>query len=339
MKPIFYVIAAVLVVLIVPSALVLMYPEPAEMPPQSHTVHPASSAAFVPKEKGKVIDFTVRVFRVETGKIDSVPLEDYVAGVLSGEMPAEFEMEALKAQALAARTYLALRLTKKDFHDVPKGAHVTDTIKHQVYMDDRQCKEAWGSSYAWKKARIQQAVDETLGKVLTFQNEPINATFFSTSNGYTENSEEYWDNKIPYLRSVKVPWDTASPRYQESVTMTIAQLEKRLNTKIAQPAAAGSGTWQKVLSRTAGQRVKEIKIGDKTFSGREVRTRLGLNSSHFTMSIEKGNVVIRTFGYGHGVGMSQWGANGMAKEGKTAEEIVAYFYKGITIESGEKWIK
>lgn len=340
MKPIFYTIAAmVAVLLVVPSVLVLIYPESTGMSPQQHVVTTAVSPASMPKISGNVIDFSVRVFRVETGKIDSVPLEDYVAGVVSGEMPAEFEIEALKAQALAARTYLALRLLKKDGTDVPKGAHVTDTVKHQVYMDDRQRKEAWGSSYTWKKARIQQAVDETIGQVLTYQREPINATFFSTSNGYTENSEEYWENKIPYLRSVKVPWDTVSPRYQESITMTIDQLEKRLKTKIAQPAAAGDGTWQKVLSRTVGQRVKKIKIGDKTFTGREVRTKLGLNSSHFSMSVEKGKVVIRTLGYGHGVGMSQWGANGMAKEGKTAQEIVAYFYKGITIESGEKWFK
>ncbi|WP_286883244.1 stage II sporulation protein D [Aneurinibacillus sp. UBA3580] len=337
MKPLLYIVAAMIaILLVVPSTLVLIYPDPAE-PPAQHTRESRSSPAA--NKAVKYIDFSVRVFRVENGKIDTVPLEDYVTGVVSGEMPAEFEMEALKAQALAARTYIALRLAKKDFSDVPKGAHVTDTVKHQVYMDEKQKRERWGSSYTWKEARIRQAVEETAGQVLTYQNEPINATFFSTSNGYTENSEEYWGNTIPYLRSVKVPWDTASPRYQETVTMTVDQLEKKLKTKIAQPAAAGSGTWQKVISRTVGQRVKEIRIGDKTFTGRKVRELLGLNSSHFSLSIEKNQVIIRTLGYGHGVGMSQWGANGMAKEGKTAEEIVAYFYKGVKIESGEKWLK
>jgi stage II sporulation protein D len=339
MKPILYVIASIVVVLlVVPSTLVLIYSGPAEQHSQ-HVQKKENTPPYTKKNTTKPINFTVHVFRVETGKIDSVPLEEYVEGVVSGEMPAEFEREALKAQALAARTYIALRIATKDFSDVPKGAHVTDTIKHQVYMDEKQRREQWGSQYSWKEARIRQAVEETAGQVLTYEHEPINATFFSTSNGYTENSEDYWGNKIPYLRSVKVPWDTASPRYQETVTMKIDQLEKKLGTKIAQPAAAGNEAWEKVISRTAGQRVKEIKIGDKIFTGRKVRELLGLNSSHFSMSIKDNNIFIRTLGYGHGVGMSQWGANGMAKEGKTAEQIVAYFYKGVEIESGEKWLK
>lgn len=340
MKQIVYAIAAIVIILLaIPSMLVLIYPAPAERPVQQAVEERGTPVSPTVQKQVKHIDFSVRVFRVETGKINTVPLEEYVMGVVAGEMPAEFEVEALKAQALAARTYITLRLAKKDFNDVPKGAHVTDTVKHQVYMDDKQKRERWGSAYTWKEARIRQAIEQTAGQVLTYQNEPINATFFSTSNGYTENSEDYWENKIPYLRSVKVPWDNVSPRYEETVTMTVQQLEKKLKTKIAQPVAAGNSTWQKVLSRTAGQRVKEVKIGDKTFTGREVRTMLGLNSSHFTMNIENGKVKISTLGYGHGVGMSQWGANGMAKEGKTAEEIVAYFYKGVQIESAEKWIK
>lgn len=340
MKQIVYAIAAIVIILLaVPSMLVLIYQAPAERPVQQVAEEKGTPMSPAVQKQIKHIDFSVRVFRVGTGKIDTVPLEEYVMGVVAGEMPAEFEIEALKAQAMAARTYITLRLAKKDFKDVPKDAHVTDTVKHQVYMDDKQKRERWGSAYTWKEARIRQAIEQTAGQVLTYQNEPINATFFSTSNGYTENSEDYWETRIPYLRSVKVPWDNISPNYEETVTMTVQQMEKKLKTKIAQPAAAGDNTWQKVLSRTAGQRVKEVKIGDKTFTGREVRTMLGLKSSHFTMSIENGKVKIRTLGYGHGVGMSQWGANGMAKEGKTAEEIVSYFYKGVQIESAEKWIK
>lgn len=340
MKQIVYAIAAIVIILLaVPSMLVLIYQAPAEHPVQQVAEEKGTPISPAVQKQVKHIDFSVRVFRVETGKIDTVPLEEYVMGVVAGEMPAEFEIEALKAQAMAARTYITLRLAKKDFKDVPKDAHVTDTVKHQVYMDDKQKRERWGSAYTWKEARIRQAIEQTAGQVLTYQNEPINATFFSTSNGYTENSEDYWETRIPYLRSVKVPWDNISPNYEETVTMTVQQLEKKLKTKIAQPAAAEGNTWQKVLSRTAGQRVKKVKIGDKTFTGREVRTMLGLKSSHFTISIENGKVKIRTLGYGHGVGMSQWGANGMAKEGKTAEEIVSYFYKGVQIESAEKWIK
>ncbi|AMA71658.1 MULTISPECIES: stage II sporulation protein D [Aneurinibacillus] len=342
MKPIFYIALAIVIILLaVPSTLVLIYSGSDEQPRPASAIRKSAAprTSHTTQKPVMHINFSIKVFRVETGKIESVPLEDYVSGVVSGEMPAEFEMEALKAQALAARTYIALRLAKKDFSDVPKGAHVTDTVKHQVYIDEKQKRERWGSSYTWKEARIRQAVEETSGQVLTYQNEPINATFFATSNGYTENSEDYWGYKLPYLRSVKVPWDANAPRYQETVTMSIDQLEKRLKVKIAQPVAAGNDSWNKTISRTAGQRIKEIKIGDKVFTGRQVRELLGLNSSHFSLSIKGQNVVIRTFGYGHGVGMSQWGANGMAKEGKTVEEIVKYFYKGVNIENGEKWIK
>lgn len=341
MKRIICIVAAIVVVLLaVPSLLVLVHTDPQAVPEPSAPIqsgNPASAPIAV--KVGKPIMYPVKVFRVETGKIESVPLEQYVAGVVAGEMPAEFEVEALKAQALAARTYIALRISKKNFSDVPKQGHVTDTVKHQVYLDDKQRRAQWGSSYNWKNERITRAVQETAGQILTYENQPINATFFSTSNGYTENAEDYWGNKIPYLRSVKVPWDTASPKYETTVTIPIEQAEKRLKTKLAIPTGGSPASWQKVLSRTAGQRVKEIKIGDRTYSGRRVRELLNLNSSHFTLSMDKKNIVVHTLGYGHGVGMSQWGANGMAKEGKKAAEIVTYFYKGVRIEHAEKWFK
>ncbi|BAU26487.1 stage II sporulation protein D [Aneurinibacillus soli] len=341
MKNILYFVVAVIgVLLAVPSILVLIHTEPEAVSEKPASMQKASTAAISPTGKQeKPITFPIKVLRVETGKVESIPLEQYVAGVVAGEMPAEFEVEALKAQALAARTYITLRIAKKDFSDVPKQGHVTDTIKHQVYLDDKQRRARWGSTYDWKNERIVRAVQETAGQILTYENQPINATFFSTSNGYTENAEDYWGSKIPYLRSVKVPWDTASPRYETTVTIPIEQVEKRLKTKLAIPTGGGPSSWQKVLSRTVGQRVKEIKIGDKTYTGRSVRELLDLNSSHFTLSIEKKNVVVHTLGYGHGVGMSQWGANGMAKEGKKAEEIVAYFYKGVQIQNAEKWLK
>ncbi|WCN38080.1 stage II sporulation protein D [Aneurinibacillus uraniidurans] len=341
MKTILYfVVAFIAILLAVPSILVLLHTEPESVPEKAASMQkPSTASSSQVGKQSQPITFPIKVLRVETGKVESVPLEQYVAGVVAGEMPAEFEMEALKAQALAARTYITLRISQKDFSDVPKQGYVTDTVKHQVYLDDKQRRARWGSTYAWKNERIVRAVQETAGQVLTYENQPINATFFSTSNGYTENAEDYWGSKIPYLRSVKVPWDTASPRYEETVTIPIEQVEKRLKTKLTIPAGGGPSSWQKVLSYTAGQRVKEIKIGDKVYTGRSVRELLDLNSSQFTLAIDKKNVVVHTRGYGHGVGMSQWGANGMAKEGKKAEEIVAYFYQGVQIQSAGKWLK
>ncbi len=280
----------------------------------------------------------IKVYRTEKKTIETVPLESYIEGVVSAEMPAEFELEALKAQALAARTYIIRRLKEGNFDDVPAGAHVLDTIKHQVYMDDQQCREKWGAQYEWKRARIHQAVRETAGVVLTYQGQPIDATFFSTSNGFTENADEYWNKPIPYLRSVASPWDRQSPRFEERTVMTASELEQKLGV-ILDAQSISNGSWYTVLERTTGNRISKIRIGNKEFTGKDIRERLGLNSSDFSMELLNGRVTITTHGYGHGVGMSQWGANGMAKAGKNAEQIVKYFYQGVSLENYHKIVR
>lgn len=272
----------------------------------------------------------VYVYREQKKQIEQVPLEKYIEGVVSAEMPAEFELEALKAQAMAARTYLVKRLYEKRFTDVPKGAQVTDTVQHQAYLDEEQRKARWGDQYEWKSQRIHKAVSETAGIVLTYEGKPIDATFFSTSNGFTENANEYWDKQIPYLKSVASPWDVDSPRYEEKVTLPLAEVEQKLGVKLT-TQASNKGNIYQVLTRTTGNRVGKLRIGGKEFTGRDIREKLGLNSASFTMQLVNGQVVITTKGYGHGVGMSQWGANGMAKRGNSAEQIVKYFYQGISL--------
>jgi stage II sporulation protein D len=252
-------------------------------------------------------------------------------------MPAEFELEALKAQALAARTYIVRRLSESKLDDVPQGAQVLDTVQHQVYMDESQRRDRWKDQYEWKNQRILQAVRATAGVVLTYDGKPIDATFFSTSNGFTENSGEYWEKPIPYLKSVPSPWDIQSPRYEETVTMTTAELEKNLGVKLTQEAST-NGAWYQIESKTTGNRVGKISIGGKEFTGREFREKLNLNSSSFTMELRGNQVYITTKGFGHGVGMSQWGANGMAKNGKNAEQIVKYFYQGVSLQNFTKII-
>ncbi len=280
----------------------------------------------------------IKVYRTESKQIESIPLEAYVEGVVAAEMPAEFELEALKAQAMAARTYIIRRLQAGKFDDVPKGAQVLDTVKHQAYLDDGQRKERWKEQYDWKSKRIHEAVEATAGVVLTYDNQPIDATFFSTSNGFTENANEYWTDPIPYLKSVASPWDSESPRFTEHTAIAVSEFERKLGVTLDAAAIQNSQkpSWYQVLERTTGNRVGRIRIGNKEFTGKEVRERLGLNSAAFTMKLERGQVDITTHGYGHGVGMSQWGANGMAKSGKNAEQIVKYFYKGISLQSYEK---
>lgn len=343
-------VTLILALLVIPTALVFLFPgKSKEAQSLQKVITTAAKLAGDGSSTNKVktaLPYEVKVYRSTSKKVEKIQLEDYIVGVVAGEMPAEFEMEALKAQALAARTYFIQRLAVKDYHDVPAGAQVIDTVKNQVYLDQKQRRENWGIDYGWKERKVEQAVQETAGDILTYNQQPIMASFFSTSNGYTENSEDYWGGeKIPYLRSVSVPWDQASPKYLATATFTLSNFEKKLNTRIARSALAvgAKGTsnpsWVKILSWTQGKRINQIKIGDKSYSGREIREKLGLNSSQFAISYQKNTVTITTTGYGHGVGMSQWGANGMAKEGKTAEEIVKYFYKGIQIERDDKWIK
>ncbi|MEK8131708.1 stage II sporulation protein D [Paenibacillus filicis] len=266
---------------------------------------------------------------------EEIELESYVTGVVAAEMPIEFEPEALKAQALAARTYIVRRLLEGETaYASGSGAAVTDTTLHQVYVSDEELKHRWGAEqYEVNRNKLKQAVEATRDRVITYKGQPIEASYFSTSNGYTENSEDYWNMKLPYLRSVPSPWDARlSPRYQDSLTLTSKELQQKLGLPVAVPAIAGSKLGLNVVERSEGHRVKRLTVGGKSFTGREFREKLGLPSSQFQWSYSNGKWTFTTTGYGHGVGMSQWGANGMAKEGRTAEEIVKYYYTGVELD-------
>lgn len=275
----------------------------------------------------------VAVHRVSAQKIENVPLEDYVVGVLAKEMPAEFELEALKAQALAARTYVVKHMLSEQKIGVPKGADVSDTTNHQVYKSIEELKSEWKGDYNWKIEKITQAVKETQGQILTYDGAPIDAQFFSTSNGYTENSEDYYKNEYPYLKSVSSPWDVNTEKFLSQVQMPVADFEQKLGIKLGDSKNVG-----KITARTQSNRVATVEVGGKSFTGREVREKLGLRSSDFTWERKGDLIVIQTKGYGHGVGMSQYGADGMAKEGKNYKEIVKHYYKDIEISSTENFL-
>jgi len=270
----------------------------------------------------------VPVYRSEKEQVEKIPLEEYVAGVLSSEMPAEFELEALKAQALAARTYIVKQLLEPSEISLPEGAAVTDTTLHQVYNSREELMDQWGNDFDWKYAKIVKAVEETRGRILTFDGQTITAAFFSTSNGYTENAEDYWQNESPYLKSVSSPWDKASPKFTDSQEIPVSVIEETLGVTLPSDGSVGE-----ILERTESNRVSLVEIGGKRFSGRDIRERLDLNSSDFSWERKGDVVVFHTKGFGHGVGMSQYGANGMAMEGKDAEEIVRYYYQGIDISN------
>jgi stage II sporulation protein D len=330
-------VAAILftITLLIPALLVLPFSDDRISGTLGENLSKASSQEAVPVD-ARLLDDSVEVavYRMAKNKIEEIPLERYVAGVVAAEMPAQFELEALKAQALTARTYIVRQMLSGEQIAVPEGAMVTDTVTHQVYKNEDDLRKIWKpEEYAWKLQKVQEAVIATKGQILTYKGEPISSTFFSTSNGFTENSEDYWSNSFPYLRSVASPWDVKeSPKFNNQVVMPVSEFERRLGVRLA----GGSEAVGEIVERTEGNRVAKVQIGGKTLSGKDVREKLDLKSSDFSWVKKGDHIVIKTKGYGHGVGMSQYGANGMAKEGKTYDEIVKYYYKGVNIGKAEE---
>lgn len=278
-------------------------------------------------------DVQVRVYLTAEDRIETVPLETYVRGVVAGEVPAEFEPEALKAQAIAARTYIVRKMLAasvssgdgSNANGLPEY-DVTDTAADQVYIPLDKLMTNWSNQEEAERSleRIERAVAETEGVILTYEDEPIEALYFSTSSGFTENAEDYWSMSAPYLTSVPSPWDALlSPRYEQTIEMELEDFYKRLG--IGKRERKGG---IELLSRTEGRSVKEIRIGKRTFTGRQVREALDLPSANFDWRLEGDRIVMTTYGYGHGVGMSQWGAQALAQAGNDAEQILAYYYRG-----------
>ena len=264
----------------------------------------------------------IRVKDTYENKIIKVPFEEYIKGVLAGEMPASFELEALKAQAVAARSYALVQCLKNKNNDYD----VVNTIDNQVYLTDEKLKENWKEEYPSKINKIKKAVVQTKGEYLSYKNEIVEALFFSTSIGKTENSEEVFSSKVPYLRSVSSTWDEASPVYTDTNTITLNEFYQKLGLEYNQKINA------EIIETTSTGRIKKIKINNKEFSGRDFAKKLSLRSNYFKIIQNNQDVTITTKGYGHGVGMSQYGALGMAKEGYTYDKILKHYYQKVEIK-------
>ena len=264
----------------------------------------------------------VRVKRTSTNQIDTIPLEEYVMGVLAGEVPISFNLEALKAQAVASRSYVMYQMIKNKDNDYD----VVDTTLNQVYLDDNHLKQVWGNNYDEYKEKIKDAVSKTAYQYITYNGELAEALFFSTSSGYTENSEDVFISNVPYLRSVASPYDAISPAFNNVVDFTYDVFCNLLGIKYTTDINVN------ILSQTPNGRINSIKINEKTFSGSDVASLLGLKSSNFSITFADNKIYITTKGFGHGVGMSQYGAEGMAEQGFTYDQILKHYYTGVEIE-------
>lgn len=252
------------------------------------------------------------------GRVVSLELEDYVTGVVGAEMPALFSSEALKAQAVIARTY-ALKANSM-------GRTLSDNESSQSYKDNGELVSMWGGNYSSYYSKIKDAVNSTNGVYLTYNGNYIEAVYHSTSNGRTEDSSNVWGNSFPYLVSVDSVYDNSNPSFSISKTFSYSDLSSKLGFSV------DANTEFNVLGHTSGGRVSDISVGGVNFSGVSFRSMLGLRSTDFDISKIDDGVVITTRGYGHGVGMSQYGANGMAKAGYSYRDILLHYYPGVVIE-------
>ena len=264
---------------------------------------------------------------------EQMTLERYLTGVVRGEMPASFEMEALRAQAAAERSYVYYQLAagRKDAH--PDADFCTDHTCCSAYLSETAAREKWGGDFAPWNTRVEQAVSDTDGQVVLYNGRPILAVFHSSSAGRTAAAGDVWSGDLPYLVSVDSPErEETVPNYYSTVTFTAAEAKEKLLA--AHPELKLSGTpdrWFGAAAENGSGRVETVSVGGTDIEGTELRRIFGLRSACFTVAADSESVTFRVTGYGHGVGMSQYGANQLAREGKTWQEILEWYYTGATV--------
>lgn len=278
---------------------------------------------------------TIKLLHTGSGEIEELGLDEYLYGVVSAEMPASYEIEAIKAQAVVARTYTIYQIqNSKEKHE---GANICDSYaccQAWISKEDRFAK--WGENEResnWQK--IMQAVNNTSGKIITYEGNPINAFFHSNSGGVTEASVNIWGGiEYPYLQSVETSGEESYSQYSSEVAFT----KEELVSKIQENHADVQIDWNtkdaiQIQEYTDSGRVRTIRFGNVSIAGTEARSVLGLKSTNFTISYQDNKIIFSVTGYGHGVGMSQTGADSLAKQGRNYEDIIKHFYKGVEVIS------
>ncbi len=272
---------------------------------------------------------SIQVYRTKTGKTENIPFEEYVMGVVACEMPSSFPMEALKAQAVAARTYSLSKIIRSAGSGNPshKTAPLCDATHCQVYKNPQELEKS--NSSEWMNSgwiRVQEAVKATDSQLMFYQGALVEqALFHSSSGGKTQNSEDVFVSAVPYLRSVDSPFEGESPHTAATKEVDLSKYSGKIDT------ASMNKDTVKVLERGEGGVVEQLQLGNMYMTGKEARAMFALPSSNFDVSLKEGILIFTTYGYGHGVGLSQWGASGMAKEGYDYKKILSHYYSGIEV--------
>ena len=300
--------------------------EPPEEEPLKDGDDPHTESDGVLFEQTRDGDF---IFTALTdGVLREYSMEDYLLGVLAAEMPASFEPEALKAQAVAARTFILNRVIHASPNH-PDAAVCDDHTCCEAFINLNSMRAKWGADYAEYLEKLKDAVRGTDGQVLLFEGEPILAAFHSSSAGQTESSAAVWSDR-PYLVSVSSPeTDSDVPNYVSTVEVSTDDFKKTICAAYPQAEfPQDPGNWLSTPAIDAGGRVGNMSIGGVNVSGTTLRSLFSLRSTAFTLEYTGNSFLFTVTGYGHGVGMSQYGANVMAKQGATYKEILAHYYPG-----------
>ena len=296
---------------VVPLVLAALFQKSPALPEaESESISPTASA----QDPATVLTVVNRA-----GNLQQMDLREYLVGVVLAEMPASFESEALKAQAVVARTYTRKRMEG--------GKHGQAAV-----CMDSGCCQGWrsGEDYLAQGGKpsavekVRAAVADTDGLVLRYEGKLIDATYFSCSGGVTEDAVAVWGQDVPYLQSVQSPGEEEAPRFSDSVTFSPAEFAGKLGLS----ADGDPENWFGAVTYTAGGGVETMVIRGKSFSGTQLRSKLGLRSTAFEIAVSGDTITVTTRGFGHRVGMSQYGAQAMAQEGSSFSEILAHYYTG-----------
>lgn len=276
-------------------------------------------SGFINKKEKKV---NVRVLKKDN-TVENLDLEEYLVGVVSAEVPVYFEEEALKAQAVAARTYALKQIENNKDNDYD----VTTTVSSQVYQTDEELKNKWGENYDKYIRKIKNAVENTKGEYVSYDGDFIYAFFFSTSNGYTEDNKNVFGMELPYLKMVDSSFDKdETSNFEKTISLSKKEFYDKLQINYSDLLKVEN------INKSESGRIISLDINNNNFKGRTFQKLLSLRSNDFNIIEKQDTIEITTRGFGHGVGLSQYGANALAKQNKSYEEILKYYYQGTELK-------
>lgn len=326
----FLILCTALWVMIFTIPLLTIRPWEGEVPVDRPALAAATDANDT-QETAKSIDAATNITLCDNGSVVTLPLDEYLAGVVAAEIPASFPEAAMKAQVVAARTYTMNRasVTPAAAHN---GAMVCSNPGHcKAYKPITVAAAGWGKMSESYTEKIKKAVADTDGEILLYNNKPISAVFFAMSSGKTERAADVWGTDIPYLQSVESEGETKLSGFSQTVTLSAAEFQQKFRAKHANAQFGDDpSTWISQITRSDAGGVMTLRVGGVALKGTELRMLYGLRSTNFSAKCTKDSVTFETRGYGHGVGMSQYGARLLAEEGKNYRDILNWYYKGVT---------